>query len=143
MNLLSVEQWRPPFDLGLAFNRTTWRKIFSYSSHYCMFDDSSWSYSMWNLFGNFPKGYVTMVRFMTPRVLNSKEIVYSERKFNEYVDGFNTLNVFCKNVKAVFLFGPEGVVGRVHKCPQKDDGGWNDMRDKLLCLDPLMSTTTE
>lgn len=143
LNLLSVEPWRPPFDLGLAFNKTTWRKIFSYSSHYCMFDDSSWSYSMWNLFGNFPKGYVTMARFMTPRVLNTKEIVHSEQKFKEYVGGFNTLNVFCKKLKAVFLFGPEGVVERAHKCPPKGDGAWNDLRDQLLCLDPLMSTTTE
>ncbi|CAH2238617.1 jg1423 [Pararge aegeria aegeria] len=75
MDLLVLEPWRPPFDVGLAFNRTAWEKIESFSAQYCMFNDRSWSYSLSNLIKQFPRGYASMVACVTPRVLSTKEFV--------------------------------------------------------------------
>ena len=34
-------------NIGYAFNRTIWRKIHSYSEHFCKFDDYNWDITMW------------------------------------------------------------------------------------------------
>nr|XP_026486666.1 alpha-1,6-mannosyl-glycoprotein 2-beta-N-acetylglucosaminyltransferase-like [Vanessa tameamea] len=143
MNLLTVESWRPPYDIGLAFNKTTWQKILQLSGQFCMYNDYSWSYSLLHVFESFPKGYVDMVGCVAPRVLSTKEYDNNVNIFKKKTELFSALNLFPKKVHAVFLFGPEGRVERVLKGPPVGRGGWNDLRDQLLCLDPMMSTTTE
>ncbi|CAH0719711.1 unnamed protein product, partial [Brenthis ino] len=141
-DLLTVEAWRPPFDVGLAFNITTWEKILSLSAQFCMYDDYSWSYSLLQLFQYFPGGHVNMVGCLNPRVVSTKSLKNTEDfiKLSKY---FKTLDLFPKKLKAVALYGPGGRIERVAKPPPVGNNGWNDLRDQLLCLDPLMVTTTE
>lgn len=142
MDLLTIEPWRPPFDVGLAFNKTTWRKMVSFSAQYCMYDDSSWSYSLLNLFRMFPKSHVSMIGCVTPRVLSTRHFNNIEESFKRYTKMFATLDVYPKKVKTVFLFGTDGIVENLYKEPPSGNGGWSDLRDQVLCLDPLVSTTT-
>lgn len=143
MDLLTVEPWRPPFDVGLAFNKTTWEKILELSEKFCMYNDYSWSYSLLHLFENFPRGHVDMVACMVPRVLKIKEFENTDDILTTVSKLLGNLELYPKKFQAVHLFRPEGRVERVIKGPPVGSGGWNDIRDQLLCLDPLMSTTTE
>ncbi|XP_072931832.1 alpha-1,6-mannosyl-glycoprotein 2-beta-N-acetylglucosaminyltransferase-like [Epargyreus clarus] len=142
-SLLTLEYWRPPFDVGVAFNKTTWRKILGISSFYCMYDDCSWSYSLLNLFNHFPKGNINMVACVYPRVISTTQFENLSRSVMELSRDFMKSPLYPDKVKAVFVFGPEGRVERKVQSPPKGNGGWSDIRDQLLCLDPLMTTTED
>ncbi|XP_030032181.1 alpha-1,6-mannosyl-glycoprotein 2-beta-N-acetylglucosaminyltransferase [Manduca sexta] len=141
-NLLTIEAWRPPYDKGLSFNKTTWRKIVSWLSVFCMHDDISWSYSLLHLFSRFPKGYAEMAACMAPRVLSTGMFPSGKKAVEVIWKRLEYSKLYPESVSAVMLFSQHGRVVRKTRLPP-GSGGWNDLRDHLLCLDPLMSTITD
>uniref|UniRef100_A0A2A4J9C0 Alpha-1,6-mannosyl-glycoprotein 2-beta-N-acetylglucosaminyltransferase n=1 Tax=Heliothis virescens TaxID=7102 RepID=A0A2A4J9C0_HELVI len=141
-DLLSVLAWRPPFDSGLAFNRTIWQKIIGVSSYFCMYDDFSWSYSLLNAFSKFRTGRADVVATAAPRVLSTSMFPSGRAAVRQISAWLADAHMFPVNVKAVMLYGSSGRIDAGSKPPPWGNGGWSDMRDHLLCLDPLMSTTT-
>ncbi|XP_021197472.2 alpha-1,6-mannosyl-glycoprotein 2-beta-N-acetylglucosaminyltransferase [Helicoverpa armigera] len=141
-DLLSVLAWRPPFDNGLAFNKTIWQKIMSVSSYFCMYDDVSWSYSLLNAFGKLRAGRADVVATAAPRVLSTSMFPSGRAAVRQISAWLADAKLFPVNVKAVMLYGSSGRIDSGSKPPPWGNGGWSDMRDHLLCLDPLMSTTT-
>ncbi|CAH2980571.1 unnamed protein product [Chilo suppressalis] len=144
---LTVDAWHPPYEKGLTFNRTTWLKIAALASHFCFYDDASWSSSLVHLFERFPKGYSDMVATTAPRVV-------STRTFSSGRVAAATLSIvakdslFPRSVRAVVSFSSgAGGASRVRHvwrgARPAPAGGWADLRDHLLCLDPLLATTTE
>ncbi|XP_028171489.1 alpha-1,6-mannosyl-glycoprotein 2-beta-N-acetylglucosaminyltransferase-like, partial [Ostrinia furnacalis] len=78
-DMLTVDAWSPPYDRGLAFNKTTWRKIAARASLYCFYDDCSWSYSLVHLFRNFTDGFAEMAACSAPRVLSTSVFASGRR----------------------------------------------------------------
>lgn len=136
-DLLVIDTWRPPYDNGLAFNITVWKEIAALSSYFCTYDDLSWSYSLLNLFSRFRGGHVDMVSTMAPRVLTTS--LYSTGR--EAVEKIHTqvkgAPYFPLTVKAALVYSSTGRVDSGVNLPSKGTGGWSDLRDHLLCLDPL------
>lgn len=141
-DLLTVDTWHPPFDKGIAFNKSVWQKIAAVSSYYCMYDDVSWSYSLLNLLSRFREGHADMVAPQAPRVLSTSMFPSGRLAVQKIYGWMKEARMFPANVKAVALYSSSGRVGNNAKLPPQGNGGWSDMRDHLLCLDPLMSTTT-
>lgn len=144
-DLLSVSAWRPPYDKGLAFNRTVWQKISFASWYYCTYDDLSWSYSLLNVFSQLPGGHAEMVATMAPRVLSTSVFPSGRAAFEHISLWLGDAKMFPLKIKAVMLYGDNGRVdnGMRHEMPPPwGNGGWSDLRDHLLCQDPLMATTT-
>ncbi|CAG9786416.1 unnamed protein product [Diatraea saccharalis] len=141
-DLLTVDTWRPPYDRGLTFNRTAWLKIVALASHFCFYDDSSWSYSLMNLFGQFPRGYSDMVATVVARVHATRDFP-SGWAAAARLSRAPRRGMFPRAVRAVVMFGSAGRLRREWHPPPRGDGGWADLRDHMLCLDPLQATTTD
>ncbi|XP_035433304.2 alpha-1,6-mannosyl-glycoprotein 2-beta-N-acetylglucosaminyltransferase [Spodoptera frugiperda] len=141
-DVLSVSSWHPPFDKGLAFNKSLWHKISAVSSYYCLYDDLSWSYSLLNAFRKFNEGHVDMVATQMPRVVSTSTFPSGRAAMQQIALWLVGARMFPSNVKAVMLYSSTGRVNSGVKPPPRGNGGWGDLRDHLLCLDPLMSTTT-
>ncbi|KAJ8730462.1 hypothetical protein PYW07_017500 [Mythimna separata] len=142
-DLLSVTAWQPPYDKGLAFNKTVWEKIVAVSSHYCMYDDVSWSYSLLNAFGQFRGGHADVVAAVAPRVLATRLFRSGRAALDQISAWLADSKMFPTRVKAVMLYDSSGRVDKLLKPPPWGNGGWSDLRDHLLCLDPLMTTTAD
>lgn len=142
-DLLTVQSWRPPYDKGLAINKTVWHKITAASSYYCMYNDLSWSYSLLNVFSQFRGGSADMVAAMAPRVISTSMFPSGRVAIQKIHHWMAAARMFPMNVKAVMLYSSSGRVDTSVKLPPRGNGGWEDMRDHLLCLDPLMSTTSD
>lgn len=142
-DLLSVSSWRPPYDKGLAFNKTVWEKIAVLSSHFCMYDDVSWSYSLLNVFRQFRGGRADVVAAVAPRVLATSMFRNGRTALVQISTWLDERKMFPAKVKAVMLYGHDGRVDKTLKPPPWGNGGWGDLRDHLLCLDPLMTTATD
>lgn len=140
-DLLSVSAWRPPYDKGLAFNKTVWQQIAAQSAHYCKYDDLSWSYSLLHAFGRFHSGRADMVAVEAPRVLSTGLYPSGRAAMQQIKSWMDGAQMFPVKVKAVMLYGSMGRVDPETKPPPAGNGGWSDMRDHLLCLDPLRTTT--
>ncbi|KAM3956958.1 alpha-1,6-mannosyl-glycoprotein 2-beta-N-acetylglucosaminyltransferase-like [Aphomia sociella] len=138
-DLLTIDAWRPLYDKGMAFNKTTWLKIVTLSSYYCTYDDSSWSNSLLHLFEKSKKGYVDMVGYMAPRVLSTGVYDNGHHAFNSIWLSMKSTNFYPETVKTVLLFSPDG-----HVRPQRKVlSHGSDVRDQMLCLDPLITTIFE
>ncbi|XP_073944653.1 alpha-1,6-mannosyl-glycoprotein 2-beta-N-acetylglucosaminyltransferase-like [Choristoneura fumiferana] len=124
---LTVEPWRPPCERGLAFNRSVWARVAARAALFCAYDDASWSYSLLNVFGALRRGHAGMVASVAPRVLAAPAPAGA---------------LFPARVRCVFLAGPGGRAGPRLRAPPHGNGGWDDPRDQLLCLDPFLATTT-
>ncbi|XP_049869336.1 alpha-1,6-mannosyl-glycoprotein 2-beta-N-acetylglucosaminyltransferase-like [Pectinophora gossypiella] len=133
-DLLLLDAWRPPYDVGLAFNRTTWIKIAALAIQFCTYEDCSWSYSLLNVFAAFPGGRCDMVACVAPRVL----VARAGRPAPAWVRQFPT------HVRAVYawttharLEGPAAFAGTASAadCAR--------LRDQLFCLDPLIDIDTD
>ncbi|KAJ8727806.1 hypothetical protein PYW08_016191 [Mythimna loreyi] len=142
-DLLSVTTWQPPYDKGLAFNKTVWKKIVMVSSYYCMYDDVSWSYSLLNAFGQFRGGHADVVATAAPRVMSTRMFPSGRAAFDHISAWLDDNKMFPSKVRAVMLYGNNGRVDKALKPPPWGNGGWSDLRDHLLCLDPLMTTTAD
>ncbi|KAF9410375.1 hypothetical protein HW555_010501 [Spodoptera exigua] len=140
-DLLSVSSWHPPFDKGLAFNKSLWQKIAAASVYYCLYDDLSWGYSLLNVFRKFKERPVDMVATLMPRVLSTSVFPSGRAAMQQIALWLVGTSMFPVNVKAVILYSSNGRVNAEVKHPPRGNGGWSDLRDHLLCLDPLMSTT--
>lgn len=139
-DILIVDTWRPPFDRGLAFNKTVWMKISALSSHFCMYDDLSWSYSLLNLFSKFRVHHVDMVACMAPRVLNTGMYPTGRVALERITAQVKGAPFFPASVKAALVYSSTGRVDSGYSIPTKGSGGWSDIRDHLLCMNPFAST---
>lgn len=142
-DLLMIDAWTPPYDKGLAFNKTTWRKIYERLSYYCFYDDSSWSYSLVHLFGNFSNGVAEMAACSAPRVLSTSVFPSGQRAARWAWRRAQRAALFPPQVRATLTVSLRGRVRRPWHAPPHGNGGWADLRDQMLCMDTLMTTTTE
>lgn len=142
-DMLSLESWKPPYTLGLAFNRTFWRLIKENAMYFCTFNDNDWSYSLYNAIHNFNRGFVEMVTCAAQRVFsaagnsNSQAIQLRLKHNRKYL--------FPKKVKLVQLWGLNGASTSTKLAPDVilGRGGWDDIRDQLFCydiVDPVVTT---
>lgn len=139
---LTVDYWRPPYRNGLTFNRTVWTEIKSVASHFCEYEDASWSYSLQQALEASGRGRPLMVACMAPRVISTGIFKNGKQAMANILGLTRSSLLFPAKVKAVMLFGPNGQIFQRFKTP-KGNGGWWDLRDHLLCLDPLASTLTD
>ncbi|XP_028165966.1 alpha-1,6-mannosyl-glycoprotein 2-beta-N-acetylglucosaminyltransferase-like [Ostrinia furnacalis] len=137
-DLLTIDAWSPPYDNGLALSLNTWRKISAKSSFFCFFEDCRWSHSLASVFGNFSGGFVDMVASSAPRVLRTRAFPSAGRAAHEAWREARRARLFPRHVRAALTVRaqPRGREGR-------GEGGCSDLRDQVLCLDPLMTTTTD
>lgn len=142
-DLLTIDAWSPPYDRGLAFNKTTWAKISENASLYCFYDDCSWSYSLLHLFGSFTDGVVEMAASVAPRVLSTGVFASGARAARWAWRTARRAALFPAEVRATLTVGDRGRVRRPWCAPPRGNGGWADLRDQMLCLDPLVTTTAE
>lgn len=125
---LTVEPWRPPCQRGLAFNRSLWARVAARAALFCAYDDASWGYSLLHVFAALPRGHAGMLASVAPRVLPAPARAPPGA-------------LFPARVRCVFLAGPAGRAGPRLRAPPHGAGGWDDPRDRLLCLDPFLATT--
>ncbi|XP_075973549.1 alpha-1,6-mannosyl-glycoprotein 2-beta-N-acetylglucosaminyltransferase-like [Anticarsia gemmatalis] len=142
-DILIVDIWRPPYDKGLALNKTIWKKITALSSFFCTYDDLSWSYSLLNVFKVFKAGHVDMVACLAPRVLSTALNPSGKDAFQNIYKHTKKAPFFPSTVKAALVFNSNGRVGSTFTFPHKGNGGWTDVRDQLLCLDPFSPAATD
>ncbi|KAJ0176908.1 hypothetical protein K1T71_006917 [Dendrolimus kikuchii] len=142
-DLLTVDAWKPPYHKGLAFNKSAWRRMSQLSSYFCVYDDSSWGYSLLHLFEHIQKGRIDMVTCMVPRVISTGRFESGREAMEVIETRLMNAGLFPKDIKAVMLFDEEGRVTKKMKAPPHGNGGWGDVRDHLLCLDPQMVTSTK
>lgn len=141
-NILYMEAWRPPYTFGLAFNRTFWQRITANSMYFCTFDDYDWSYSLYNVMSHFKRGYAEMVTCAAQRVfsaLGAENLRSAQLQINR------TLKyLFPNEVKLVHLWGINGAATPAELAPDavRGRGGWDDIRDQMLCYDIMGSDTT-
>ena len=140
-DLLSVTAWRPPYDKGLAFNKTVWQQITAHASHYCMYNDLSWSYSLLHALGRLRGGHADMVAVEAPRVLSTSMFPSGRAALRQIKSWLDGAQMFPVRVKAVMLYGSSGRVDTGVKPPPVGNGGWSDLRDHLLCLRTSSATT--
>ncbi|XP_063361787.1 alpha-1,6-mannosyl-glycoprotein 2-beta-N-acetylglucosaminyltransferase-like [Cydia amplana] len=139
-SLLTVAPWQPPFESGLAFNLTFFRKLHASASYFCQYNDASWSYSLLAAFASRPRGYVDMVASMLPRVVSTREYA-SGREGAEKARRVFT-KIFPTRVRVAYITTGVGRVSHPETVP-RGAGGWEDERDRLLCLDPFLMTTVQ
>lgn len=141
---LIVDSWTPLYDRGLAFNMSAWRKIKEKVSLYCLYDDCSWSYSLMHLFGAFPSGAAEMCACMAPRVVSTRALGAAGAGAGRAgaLARARRGGLFPGAVRAAVALGAAGRVRR-EWAPPRGNGGWADLRDQMLCLDPLVPTTAD
>ncbi|XP_061712823.1 alpha-1,6-mannosyl-glycoprotein 2-beta-N-acetylglucosaminyltransferase-like [Cydia pomonella] len=139
-SLLTVAPWQPPFESGLAFNLTFFKKLQASASYFCQYNDASWSYSLLSAFASWPRGYVDMIASMSPRVVSTREYA-SGREGAEKARGVFT-KIFPMRVRVAYIATGDGRVSHPQLVPH-GAGGWEDARDTMLCLDPFLMTTEQ
>ncbi|XP_063618714.1 alpha-1,6-mannosyl-glycoprotein 2-beta-N-acetylglucosaminyltransferase-like [Cydia splendana] len=137
-SLLTVAPWQPPFESGLAFNLTFFKKLQASASYFCQYNDASWSYSLLAAFASQPRGYVDMITSMSPRVVSTREYASGREGVEKAQGVFNKL--IPMRVRVAYIATGEGRVSHPEPVPH-GAGGWEDARDRLLCLDPFLITT--
>lgn len=134
-DLLAVDAWRPPECAGLALNATAWRRLAALAVHYCTHDDVSWEASLTAAGAQLPGGRAAAVSCAVPRLVPQGG--EAERAMLEAERGGA---LFPARVRAVHVWGaPEPAAER----PPPPTGGWADLRDQLLCLDPFAADEAE
>ncbi|XP_063361786.1 alpha-1,6-mannosyl-glycoprotein 2-beta-N-acetylglucosaminyltransferase-like [Cydia amplana] len=139
-SLLTVAPWQPPFESGLAFNLTLFKKLQASASYFCQYNDASWSYSLLAAFASRPRGYVDMVASMLPRVVSTREYASGREGADKALAVFT--NFFPTRVRVAYITTGVGRVSHPETVP-RGAGGWEDERDRMLCLDPFLMTTEQ
>lgn len=132
---LTLEAWRAGHGSGLAFNKSTWRKISALGVHYCQYDDTSWSHSLLHLFRWFPGGYALALAAVAPRVLSSGVLPPGTRAIQPLCWPATQQLLYPRAVQAVVLYGRGGRVLSSPEMLAAGNGGWNDRRDIFQCYD--------
>lgn len=124
------------FTNGIAFNRSTWNKIKAQKESYCYFNDYSWTESLKNLIKLAPEKFLVLSSFPGPRIFDTSKCEATSQNLTCEFDGVKmNMTTFIPLVKRCFF--PRGI----HIIPKDiaeaevfQRGGWEDIRDKELCM---------
>ncbi|KAJ4982307.1 hypothetical protein NE237_033144 [Protea cynaroides] len=127
-------------NVGYAFNRTVWRKIYSKARDFCLFDEYNWDITMWaTVYPSFGSSVYTLRGPRTSAAHFGKCGLHQgqEKKSSCIDNGFMNIAVEevdkTANIKAEWgVHVYERQSG--YKAGFKGWGGWGDERDRQLCL---------
>uniref|UniRef100_A0A0N5AD62 Alpha-1,6-mannosyl-glycoprotein 2-beta-N-acetylglucosaminyltransferase n=1 Tax=Syphacia muris TaxID=451379 RepID=A0A0N5AD62_9BILA len=131
-------------NMGLAMNEAAWNQVKNCSTMFCTYDDYNWDWTLMHLSAKcFPSKW-RVIAAKAPRVLHIGDCgVHTHRcavhnaaeKARELFKDARDL-LFPKSLKIT------EVSKRMLK-PSRENGGWGDIRDHLLCLNNSVVTLSE
>ncbi|XP_055679498.1 alpha-1,6-mannosyl-glycoprotein 2-beta-N-acetylglucosaminyltransferase isoform X1 [Lutzomyia longipalpis] len=132
-------------NMGMAFNRTTWKEIIKCAEHFCSYDDYNWDWSLQHVSQHCLKQRLHVMVVKGPRVFHIGECGVHHKKnnceSNQVIS--KVQKVLHIATKASQLF-PKTITLTVASVVQKTklrkgNGGWGDKRDHILCLNMTLS----
>ncbi|XP_059475133.1 alpha-1,6-mannosyl-glycoprotein 2-beta-N-acetylglucosaminyltransferase isoform X2 [Neocloeon triangulifer] len=125
-------------NMGMAFNRTTWREIRKCAKYFCDFDDYNWDWSLQQVSQNCISHKLFALVMRGPRVFHVGECGVHHKKTNcESTAAISKVLKVLKNAKKhlfpshLTLTIPANL--KKQKPLRKGNGGWGDKRDHQLC----------
>ncbi|XP_055679499.1 alpha-1,6-mannosyl-glycoprotein 2-beta-N-acetylglucosaminyltransferase isoform X2 [Lutzomyia longipalpis] len=145
-NKVEVTPWiSSKHNMGMAFNRTTWKEIIKCAEHFCSYDDYNWDWSLQHVSQHCLKQRLHVMVVKGPRVFHIGECGVHHKKnnceSNQVIS--KVQKVLHIATKASQLF-PKTITLTVASVVQKTklrkgNGGWGDKRDHILCLNMTLS----
>ncbi|XP_065341868.1 alpha-1,6-mannosyl-glycoprotein 2-beta-N-acetylglucosaminyltransferase isoform X1 [Cloeon dipterum] len=134
-----VTQWMSnSHNMGMAFNRTTWREIRQCVKYFCNYDDYNWDWSLQQVSQNCMPHKLHALVMRGPRVFHIGECGVHHKKAN-----CNSTAAISKVMKVLHnakkhLFPSHLTITMPAKLKKtkplrKGNGGWGDLRDHQLC----------
>ncbi|CAH2981593.1 unnamed protein product [Chilo suppressalis] len=135
-NVMTIEEFgTTPYNMGIAFNRSTWNMIWMHGNKFCHFNDYSWTSSMRYLSRHLPDGKMYMFSIAGPRVFHiGKCGLQNPGTKCDVTQKLDFLKKFFKLIKHSLF--PKGYVMRNswhRKMDIVERGNFSDVRDQDLC----------
>ncbi|XP_043232122.1 alpha-1,6-mannosyl-glycoprotein 2-beta-N-acetylglucosaminyltransferase-like [Amphibalanus amphitrite] len=144
---VELTQWYgSKHNMGMAFNRTTWRMLRSCTSLFCSFDDYNWDWSVQYISQTGCTGQkLHAMLIKAPRVFHIGECGVHHRGKN--CDKFSLLKRVSATLLSAsrYLFPPRitaylAITRRLKLI--KGNGGWGDPRDHYMCTTLRLPNST-
>lgn len=121
---------------GIAFNRVVWNSIKKHSSLFCNHNDYRWDASLRHVSLNRDKGQLVFLSVDAPRIIKLF------RKHDGYLDNFldrliENVTYISKKVESILFprnINVSKAIIRKNIEKEKQLGGWEDVRDRGLCM---------
>lgn len=141
-DIMDVHPWiTSQHNMGMSFNKSTWRDIKSCAGYFCDYDEYNYDFSLQNI--NYKcldaKLFVAIIR--GPRVYHVGECGIHHHSTKDCAADEKVYDVMkrLKTAKKNHQFYPLSLkLGYVHESQSSStltpNGGWGDQRDRNLCL---------
>ena len=143
--VLRIQPWRSTENnMGMAFDRETWKKLTECSNMFCTYDDYNWDWTLMKMSSECLQKRLTVLLFRAPRVfhLGTCGLHHNDANCNVQTVLAQTQNVINQNKDVLdpksleIEIAHPWTLGHV----SQPNGGWGDIRDHELCLSYTKST---
>ncbi|XP_050544997.1 alpha-1,6-mannosyl-glycoprotein 2-beta-N-acetylglucosaminyltransferase isoform X2 [Daktulosphaira vitifoliae] len=132
-----ISQWiSSKHNMGMAYNRTIWKKIVDCADTFCKYDDYNWDWSLQSVSNNCLSHEFTTFVLKAPRVFHIGECGVHHKKscfdmalIAKVQKLLNSVTKYLYPDKLEVAYAPVK-----KKVLRKGNGGWGDIRDHELCL---------
>ncbi|CRK94229.1 CLUMA_CG007744, isoform A [Clunio marinus] len=137
-NAIDVKMWTPNnYNMGMAFNRTTWNQIKKCTKYFCDYDDYNYDFSLENVNKNCLED-----KLLTAIVVGSRVHHVGDCGVHHHKEKCNIDNI-VKDLKEKLENSKRWLYPKALKIRKFSDiqehkklslfGGWGDARDRSLC----------
>ncbi|GLV45035.1 Mannosyl (alpha-16-)-glycoprotein beta-12-N-acetylglucosaminyltransferase [Carabus blaptoides fortunei] len=131
-------------NMGMAFNRSTWRDIMKCAEYFCKYDDYNWDWSLQHISQTCLPHKLHAMVVRGPRVFHIGECGVHHKKNNCASTAViskvqQVLKVASRHLYPSYLTLTFTTNNKKHKL-RKGNGGWGDHRDRMLCIEVTRAT---
>ena len=143
--VLRIQPWRSTENnMGMAFDRRTWKKLMACSKMFCTYDDYNWDWTLMRVSLRCLKKQLTVLLFNAPRVfhLGTCGLHHKDSNCNIQTVLDLTQDVIDTNKDVLDPQSLEIELARpwIQGHFGQPNGGWGDVRDHELCMNFTKST---
>ena len=144
-NVLRIQPWRSTENnMGMAFDRETWKKLTECNRMFCTYDDYNWDWTLMRMSLRCLKKPLSVLLFLAPRVFHLGTCGLHHKTGDCSIQNVlaQTQSVIDDNKDVLDPASLEIEIAHPWQTGHigQPNGGWGDIRDHELCLNFTKST---